>query len=167
MCSIPSPSCLIPLPLLAAPSLFSSGPGYPQITSYWLCWTACPSKCVHYSHILHVRKQCTFICTFDESRGISTVALKSAGSGGSGERRELDVGGTFWGFYISAETIQYWADKQYDVPYHRGRIAHKNRTTHRHIKRATAKVGLPASLAARLLLPRKPINKNFNHSHAQ
>jgi len=30
MCSIRSPSCSIPLPLLAAPSPFSSGPGYPQ-----------------------------------------------------------------------------------------------------------------------------------------
>lgn len=47
-----------------------------------------------------MRRQCTFIHTFDESRGISTVALKSAGSGGRGERRELD-GGTF--LYISAE----------------------------------------------------------------
>lgn len=47
-----------------------------------------------------MRRQCTYIHTFDESRGISTVALKSAGSGGRGERRELD-GGTF--LYISAE----------------------------------------------------------------
>lgn len=52
-------------------------------------------------------------------------------------------------------------------PYQGVRITHKNRTTHRHVKRATAKVGLPASLAARLFLPRKPTNKNFNHRHAQ
>jgi hypothetical protein len=37
---------------------------------------------------------------------MSTVALKSAGSGGSGERRELDAGGMFLVFYISAETAQ-------------------------------------------------------------
>jgi hypothetical protein len=46
-------------------------------------------------------------------------------------------------------------------------MIHKNRTTHRHVKRATTEVGLPASLAARLFLPRKPTNKNFNHRHAK
>jgi len=54
-----------------------------------------------------MRRQCTFLHTFEESRGISTVALKPAGSGGSGERRELDAGVTFLGFYISAEITQH------------------------------------------------------------
>lgn len=49
-----------------------------------------------------------------------------------------------------------------DVPSHESCITHKNRTTHRHIKRATTEVGLPASLAARLFLPRKPTDKNFS-----
>uniref|UniRef100_A0A0A9EUJ2 Uncharacterized protein n=1 Tax=Arundo donax TaxID=35708 RepID=A0A0A9EUJ2_ARUDO len=39
-----------------------------------------------------------FFKSFDESRGIATVALKSAGSGGSGDSRELDAGATFLGF---------------------------------------------------------------------
>jgi hypothetical protein len=45
----------------------------------------------------------TIAQTFDDSRGISTVALKSAGSGGRGESREFDAGATFLGFYIAVK----------------------------------------------------------------
>lgn len=54
----------------------------------------------------------TFIQTLEESRGISTVAPKAAGSGGRGESREFDdTEGTFRGFCIAVQIKQLVGNK--------------------------------------------------------